>query len=71
MAQAVSFQIPTGRHIAPIAAEPQHSTALRASVSSDTIPETKVKAKQRHMESPPVVLLLQWSEMLARDSPNL
>lgn len=71
MAQAASFQIPTGRHTAPTAAEPQHLTALRASVSSDTSPETEVKVKQQDMGIPSVLLLLQWPEMLTREFLNL
>lgn len=51
MAQAAAFQIPTGRHIALMAAEPQHVRALRASVSSDVSPETEVMARQGDMEN--------------------
>lgn len=71
MAQAASFQIPTGRHTAPMAAEPQHLMALRASMSSDLSPETEVKAKQKVMESTSVLLLLQWPEMLTREFLDL
>lgn len=71
MAQAASFQIPTGRHITPMAAGPQRLTALRASVSSDTSPETEVKAKQQDRESTSTLLLLQGSEMLTRDVLSL
>lgn len=71
MAQAASFQIPTGRHITLMAAEPQRLTALRASVSSDTSPETEVKAKQQDQERTSILLLLQGSEMLTRDVLSL
>lgn len=68
MAQAAAFQVPTGRHIALMAAKPQHLTALRASVGSDASPKTEVKARQRDMENNSVLpLLLRKSQMLTGD----
>lgn len=58
MAQTAAFQIPTGKHIALMAAEPQRLTALRASVGSDASPETEAKTRHRDMENNSVLLLL-------------
>lgn len=67
MAQAAAFQVPTGRHIALMAAKPQHLMALRASVGSDASPKTEVKARQRDMENNLVLLLQRKSQMLTGD----
>lgn len=68
MAGAASFQIPTGRHIALMAAEPQHLTALRALRASRG---TEVKARQQDMASNSVLLLLGQSQMPTRFSGSL